>query len=271
MSEPETRPQPDAVAMTFGRRIGIAVALFLAARVVSHTLQLVSAAVLAYRLASSFESAAQIALNFGVACAVIGGVLLVLLHAQRCVLAGKPHWLASMQEPRLIIALIALLLLSRIAPHIAWDSSLYPDIAFVFGSAFGVVLLGFRYAVAVAACYIWIWWCNSPPRAERLILVAALAWVGFEFLLELLDMVAPTLNVLVSRTHEEGWTFQLPGSDAYATVTATSWIWRVSAEQILPSLRSWFWNIALSTPISAAVAAVLFRVLDRQPARAPAP
>lgn len=266
MSGPvDTMPHPAAASMTFGRRVGLAAVLFLAGQAVSYTLQLVSVGVSAYRLAPWFGYLVPLVLNFGAALAVIFCIRSVLGRAQRSIAEGRPHWLASMPEPRLIGALVALLAVSRIAPRIAWDSSMFGGTDRGMGSLPAVVFMLPGGALAAVSCYIWIWWCDRPPRTERLLFVSALAWVGFEFLLVVLDMVAPTLNLLATRTPDAGWSMPLPGSDAFVTVNLNSWIWRVGFDNVMSSLGPWAMHIAVTTPIAAAVALAFYAALNRSP------
>ena len=265
MTESAVTPtQGASAAMTFGRRIGTVAVLFLVARMVSQMLHAANVLVLAYRLVPTSETVAQVAIGYGIACAVIFGALLVLLRAQRCVAANRSHWLASVPEARLIAGLIVLLIASRFIPRIAWDSSLFGNLNQTPGPAFGYAMRGLGSALAVAACYIWIWWCNSPPRVERLVVVAALAWFGFEFLLDMVDLVTPALSVMLTRAYESGWTISLPGSDAYAHITGRAWIWNVGAKSVLRSLWSWLTYVIVPIPIAAVIATMLYLVLNRE-------
>lgn len=255
--------EPPRLALTFGKRVGIVAALFLVSRSVLYLLHFVGVAMIAYRVVPGYELVIYMAWNFLVACAVIAAVMLVLLHAQRRIFEGKLHWLATMSEPRLIMALVLAFLLLRLVPRVGWDSSLYADANLGSGRNVAFAFRGLSSAAAVAACYVWMWWCNGPPRAERLDLVAAMSWVGFEFMLDVLDLAVPTLNVLITRTLEPGWVMPLPGADAYVTFHARPWIWQVGFENLVPALISWFSNVMISTPIAAAVALVLYKLLNR--------
>lgn len=133
----------------------------------------------------------------------------------------------------------------------------------------GLVLRGVFFALAVAACYVWIWWCNCPPCAERLVLVAALSWAGFDLLMDLLDLAAPTVTLILSRDPGEGWTFPVPGSDTVAEVYLTSWIWRVGVENVMPAMGSWLASVAITTPIAAVIALVVYMILNRKDDAAP--
>jgi hypothetical protein len=256
----------NAVPMTFSRRIAVIVILILAARAIALTLQLVNVAILAYRLVPSFESAVQIAMTYGLGCAIIAAVLFMLLHAQRSIVAGKSHWLASMPESTLIITLLVLLVLSRIVPRVTWDASMFADSHYAPNSLYFWAMRGIHAAMNVATCYIWIWWCNSPPRGERLVVVSALAWAGFEFLLDVFDLILPSLNIMASRTAEAGNAIHLPGTDTVLTIFGSPWIWRVGAENIPRILPSFAMNMVFGTVVGAVIAVVLYVSLNRDSA-----
>lgn len=251
----------EVVQMTFGRRAGTAALVLLATRTISIAGMMLYPLLLAYGAVSSSDWVVRVMLQFGVACVTVTAMVLLLVHAQRSVTTGRRHWLASMPERKVILILVALAVVSRIVPRLTYDSSFY-DGPYDVNSVQILLMRGLSSALAVAAAYVWIWWCNCPPRAERLVAVSAISWCGFELLFDVLDLVAPTLNVLVSRTGEAG-AIQLPGADAYITVHGSAWIWRVSGGYLGSALISWATNVALFAPIAAAIAAVIYVALNR--------
>ena len=264
--EAAVQPSREVVRMTFARRAGTAALVLLATRTISIACMTIYPLLLAYGVVSSSDWIVQLILQFGVACVVVTAMVLILANAQRSINAGKHHWLASMPEARIVLLIVALVVVSRIVPRVAYDSSLYGT-SLGPNSIYILLMRGLSSALAVVAAYVWIWWCNSPPRAERLIAVSAIAWCGFEFLFDILDMVVPTLNVLVSRTGEDG-AIQLPGADAFVTIHGTAWLWRVSPEYMGSALMSWVTNVAVFVPVAAAIAVVLYAALNRDSAPA---
>lgn len=260
----EAAVQPVPVVMTFGRRVGIAVAVFLAARIISLLLHGMNVCALAYRLAGPLETLVQPLASAGIAIVVVLGAVYTLVQAQRSIAASKPHWLVSMPEQRLIATLIVLLLLSRVVPHVGWDASLLANPDRALGYVVALAMRAITFVLSIVACCAWIWWCNSPPRAERLVAVPALAWVGVEFLMNLLDLVAPALNVMLTRTYESDWTISLPGSGAYAHITGRSWIWNVDASNVLQSLWPWLTYVVVPIPIAAVIATLLYLMFNRE-------
>ncbi len=261
--EAVVQPDREVVQMTFARRAGTAALVLLAARTISVSFMVVYPVLLAYGMVAASDWIVQLILQFGFACVVVTAMVLVLANAQRSISAGKHHWLAAMPEARIILFIVAFVILSRFIPRIAYDSSLY-DLNPRTNPMYFVLMRGLSSALAVAACYVWIWWCNSPPRAERLVAVSTIAWCGFEYLFDILDMVVPTLNVLVSRTGEEG-AIQLPGAEAYVTIHGSAWLWRVSPEYMGSALISWVTNAAVFVPVAAAIAIVIYTALNRDP------
>lgn len=264
--EPVVQPSREVVQMTFSRRAGTAALVLLGTRTISIACMMIYPLLLAYGAVSSSDWIVQLILQFGVACVVVTAMVLIFVHAQRSVNAGRRHWLASMPERNIVLIIVALVVVSRMVPRVAYDSSLY-DSSFGANSMALLLTRGLSSALAVAAAYVWIWWCNSPPRAERLVAVSAIAWCGFEFLFDVLDMVVPTLNVLVSRTGEVG-AIQLPGADAFVTIHGTAWLWRVSPEYMGSALISWATNVAVFVPVAAVIAVVLYVALNRDSAPA---
>ena len=262
--EAAMQPSRDVVQMTFGRRAGTAALVLLAARTISLAGMVIYPLLLAYGVASTSDWIVRLILQFGFACVVVTAMVLIFVHAQRSVTAGRRHWLASMSERNMILIIVALVVLSRFVPRVAYDSSLY-DSTVGANAMYILAMRGLSSALGVAAAYVWIWWCNSPPRAERLIAVSAISWCGFELLFDVLDMVVPTLNVLVSRTGEDG-AIQLPGADAFVTIHGTAWLWRLSPEYMGSALMSWATNVAVFVPIAAVIAVVLYVVLNRDSA-----
>lgn len=269
MSRPAEIAQP-AAAITLGRRIVVAAIVFMAAHAVTFALQFIHALVIAYRLVPSFGAATGMFLNLTIVGAVLLAVFFVLIRAQGRIAQGRPGRLATMPESALIAAAMVMLLLTRLAPRVEWDASLYTDSAALNGLFFRLMMTGLSFAMAVAVSYVWVWWCNSPPRAERLILVAVLSWVGFELLMDVADVFLPTLFVLVTRTTDEANRFALPGSDAFVAIHLRSWMWRVGAENVFPSLRSWLMHVSAPVPVAAAVGAVLYRIQSRSNVLPPA-
>ena len=251
----------EVVQMTFARRAGTAALVLLATRTISIAGMMLYPLALAYGAVASSDWVVRVMLQFGVACVTVTAMVLILAHAQRSIMAGRRHWLASMPERNIILVIVALAVVSRIVPRLTYDSSFY-DTPYDVNSVQILLMRGLSSALAVAAAYVWIWWCNCPPRAERLVAVSAIAWCGFELLFDVLDLVAPTLNVLVSRTGEAG-AIQLPGADAYITVHGSAWIWRVSGDYLGSALISWATNVALFAPIAAVIAVALYVALNR--------
>lgn len=264
--EAVVQPSREVVQMTFARRAGTAALVLLATRTISIAGMMLYPLLLAYSTVSSSDWVVQLILQFGVACVTVTAMVLVFVHAQRSVYSGRRHWLATMAERNIILIIVALAIVSRIVPRVTYDSSLFESS--MDTNALQILLMrGLSSALAVTAAYVWIWWCNSPPRAERLVAVSAIAWCGFEFLFDVLDMVVPTLNVLVSRTGEVG-AIQLPGADAFVTIHGTAWLWRVSPEYMGSALISWATNVAVFVPVAAVIAVVLYVALNRDSAPA---
>jgi len=247
----------------FGRRVIVMAIVMLLAQPLLALLDLVSNLLMAFGLLPSAAGLTSLILRMPLNFAVLGGIAMLLIRVQRQYMRGEKSWLAGLTEGQLIGALVGALVLVRIVPRAYWE----PDggrsqIYNVVSQLFPIVI----FVWLIAACYLWIWWCNCPRPLERLVGVTALAFIAFEWATGFLDYFLPSmLLVFVASSSPDSGVqqFQIPGTDTWCTLHPSMGLLDMGTQLFSTGILRYMFTSFLSALVAAGVALVIYAATHR--------
>ncbi len=155
------------------RRLGAAMALFLALGIVGKLLHL-GLDFGRVTLISLYQAPASITLPSAFSAVFLSGVLTltilwwVLIRWQRRLDAGRPVWFITWRASSIRLLLLFLALAYQAAPYVAFEPVLAPAPAPVaYSQVLAIFLVVVGVAVSVGKMLAWLWWCDRPPRTLR--------------------------------------------------------------------------------------------------------
>ncbi|MDZ4861201.1 MAG: hypothetical protein SGI88_19690 [Candidatus Hydrogenedentes bacterium] len=246
----------------FGRRVAVIAALTLFAQPLLALVDLVMYLMMSYSVLPTSEWLLQRLARLACTFLVLAGIFAILRSAQARLMRSEPTWLARLTEMNVILGLAVALILARIVPRSVWH---YEDFGPI--DRFMPIAQAITFVWLTLACMVWLWWCNCPPRRERLAAVTTLAFVGFEWFTGFLDILLPSVVFIFTPTPGQYTgmpVFSIPGSDTSAIVQLSSGFRGISQNTFSSVALRYFLIHHVVALVAAILAFIIYKIATRR-------